>query len=126
MTTRDQICAVCDAYVAAVSAHDVDAIMAVFAPGAAQEEPVGSAPNVGHEAIRAFFAATEDFPFTVRRIGPITVSGDVAAFQIGVDFPDGAVPSMTSTDVATFDGDGLIKRLVAIPDGQADPDFTPA
>lgn len=122
MATREQICAVCDEYVAAVAAHDTDRTVRLFAPDASQEEPVGNTPNVGHENIRKFFAQSEGFPFQVRRLGPITVSGNVAAFQIRVDFPGGDPRPMTSTDVVTFDDDGRIRSLVAIPDAAADPD----
>lgn len=122
MTTREQICARCDEYVAAVTAHDTDRLVRLFAPDASQTEPVGTPPNVGHDAIRKFFAQSEGFPFEVRRIGPITVSGDTAAFQIRVDFPGGTPDPMSSTDVVTFDDEGRIASLVAIPDGEAHPD----
>jgi steroid delta-isomerase len=126
MPTREEICARCDAYVAGVAAHDTDAIVALFAADATQEEPVGSVPQVGHEQIRAFFAASEEVSFTVRRIGPVTVSGRVAAFQIRVDFEGGAIAPFTSTDVVTFGDDGLISSIVAIPDLDAHPDRPPS
>jgi steroid delta-isomerase len=122
MISREDICATCTDYVAAVAAHDTDAVMRLFTSGATQEEPVGSTPRVGHAEIRAFFKSSESFPFTVRRIGPITVSGNVAAFQIRVDFPSGDAASMTSTDIVSFDDDGRIRSIVAIPDPDADPD----
>jgi steroid delta-isomerase len=124
MPSREQICDQCDAYVAAVAARDAGAIVKVFAPDATQEEPVGAKPNVGHDEIRTFFEASQAVPFTVSRIGPITVSGDVAAFQIRVDFDGEVMPPMSSTDIVTFDDQGLIKSLVAIPDLAAHPDLT--
>lgn len=124
MTSREEICAQCDAYVAAVAAHDTEAIVKVFAPDATQEEPVGSAPRIGHDGIRSFFTESEGFPFTVSRLGPITVSGQVAAFQIRVDFEGQAMPPMSSTDVVTFNEDGLIQSIVAIPDLAAHPDHS--
>ena len=126
MPTREEICARCDAYVAGVAAHDTEAIVALFAPDASQEEPVGSAPRVGRDEIRAFFAASEGVSFTVRRIGPVTVSGNVAAFQIGIDFEAGAIAPMSSTDIVTFGEDGLISSIVAIPDLDAHPDRSPS
>lgn len=106
----------------AVSARDTDAVLRLFATDATQEEPIGSTPRKGHDQIREFFAGSAAFPFTVRRIGPITVSGASAAFQIRVDFEDPAIPPMTSTDVVTFGEDGLIRSIVALPDGAAHPD----
>lgn len=122
MPSRQLICAQCDAYVEAVSARDTDAILRLFAADATQEEPIGTAPRKGHDRIREFFAGSAAFPFTVSRIGPITVSGTSAAFQIRVDFEDPAIPPMTSTDVVTFGEDGLIRSIVALPDGAAHPD----
>lgn len=122
MPSRDHMCAQCDAYVAAITAHDLDALMKLFAVDASQEEPIGSKPNVGLEEIRNFFDGSQAFPFTISRIGPVTVSGAVAAFQIRVDFEGAVMPPMSSTDVVTFDEDGLIKSIIAIPDLAADPD----
>ncbi|SEB55175.1 nuclear transport factor 2 family protein [Terriglobus roseus] len=42
-------------YFAAIRAMDVERCVAVFAPEAEQHDPVGTPPNVGHDAIRAFF-----------------------------------------------------------------------
>ena len=42
-------------YFAAIRAMDVERCVAVFAPDAVQHDPVGTPPNVGHAAIRAFF-----------------------------------------------------------------------
>jgi hypothetical protein len=77
---------------------------------------------VGPDQIRALFASSEHFPFTVRRIGPITVNGQHAAFQIRVDLPLPDTPPMTSTDLLTFDDTGRIRSIVAIPDRDAHPD----
>jgi steroid delta-isomerase len=42
-------------YFTAIRAMDVERCVAVFAPDAEQYDPVGTPPNIGHEAIRAFF-----------------------------------------------------------------------
>jgi steroid delta-isomerase len=126
MPSREEICARCDAYVAGVAAHNTEAIVALFAPDATQEEPVGSPPRVGRDEIRAFFAASEGVSFTVRRIGPITVSGSAAAFQIRIDFEGGTIAPMSSTDIVTFGDNGLISSIVAIPDLEAHPDHSPS
>ncbi len=42
-------------YFAAIRAMDVERCVAVFAPDAEQQDPVGTPPNIGHAAIRAFF-----------------------------------------------------------------------
>jgi steroid delta-isomerase len=42
-------------YFAAIRAMDVERCVAVFAADAEQHDPVGTPPNIGHDAIRAFF-----------------------------------------------------------------------
>jgi steroid delta-isomerase len=42
-------------YFAAIRAMDVERCVAVFAPNAEQQDPVGTPANIGHEAIRGFF-----------------------------------------------------------------------
>ncbi len=44
-------------YFAAIRANDVERCVAVFAENAEQHDPVGAPPNIGHDAIRAFFTA---------------------------------------------------------------------
>jgi steroid Delta-isomerase len=124
MATRQQIVETCDRYVAAVSKHDPDLIMEVFSENPYQEEPVGSAPNVGRAAVRQFFENHRG-GFSIRRIGPITVVGHHAVMQIRVDVErDGTRRSLTSSDVMTFAEDGSIMSIIAYPDREADPDAT--
>ena len=42
-------------YFSAIRAMDVERCVAVFALDGEQHDPVGTPPNIGHEAIRAFF-----------------------------------------------------------------------
>lgn len=51
-TTTEQTVA---EYFAAIRAMDVERCVAVFAANAEQHDPVGAPPNIGHNAIRAFF-----------------------------------------------------------------------
>jgi steroid delta-isomerase len=125
MPTRDEIVRVCDQYCAAVTARDADAIVALFAEGAKQFEPIGAEPNVGHEAIRAFFTRNPQVGLDVSRLGPVNVAGRHAAMQIRVEvLRDGVTHLMSSTDVIEFDDDGKIVSMIAIPDRDAHPDDT--
>lgn len=123
---REQIRQLCDDYMAAVSAHDLDALQAMFAPQAEQQEPVGSPPNRGWEAIRRFFAASSGVGVTMSRMGPVLVVGDRALFMalVRVETPDG-IREMTTADVLTIDDDGRIAELLAFPDRAADPREAP-
>lgn len=124
--TREQISRLCDAYMAALSAGDLDALEGMFAPGAEQQEPVGTAPNKGWEAIRGFFAGHSGVPVTMTRMGPVLVVGNHALFMahVRVEAPDG-IREMTTGDVLTVDGDCRITELLAFPDRVADPREAP-
>ncbi|KRF10474.1 nuclear transport factor 2 family protein [Nocardioides sp. Soil796] len=126
MPTREEICRLCDGYIAALNRRDPESVIAFFAEDAVQEEPVGSAPNVGREAILAFFEGHRDAPITVTRFGPVNVVGNRAVFQahVAIDTPDGSV-AITTTDVIAVDDDCLISELLAFPDREGDPDDAP-
>lgn len=120
--TREQVCRLCDDYMAAVSAHDLDALMAMFTPEAEQQEPVGATPNRGREAIRAFFAASSGVSVTMTRMGPVAVVDNRALFMahVRVEAADG-IREMTTADVLTVNADCQITELLAFPDRAADP-----
>jgi len=120
---RDDLVQRCDAYLTAVETKNTDALIALFAADARQYEPIGSEPNVGHDAIRAFFTRNPTVQLKLDRMGPVTVAGRYAAMQVRVEVDrDGARARLTTTDVIEFDEDGLIVSLYAIPDRDADPD----
>ena len=60
--TAEQINATIDRYVAAFSAGDKDGYLAVFAPGATVEDPVGSEVCTGAEAIAGFWDGVGAWP----------------------------------------------------------------
>jgi len=120
---RDDLVQRCDAYLTAVETKNTDALVALFAADARQYEPIGSEPNVGHDAIRAFFTRNPSVQLKLNRMGPVTVAGRYAAMQVRVEVDrDGARARLTTTDVIEFDEDGRIVSLYAIPDRDADPD----
>ena len=120
---RDRIVEICDNYCAAMSVGDPDATTALFAPDASHEEPVGTPVRHGHEEIRGFFAQHKDIGFKLTRLGPATVVGNRAAFQVRVEVPtpEGS-RFLAATDLITVSDDGLIAGIVVYPDAQADPD----
>jgi len=78
---------------------------------------------VGLEAVAAHYRASFGGPFSARRLGPVTVVDNRAAFQFRIDVPTGtSTLKLTNTDVMTFDEDGRIKTMIAYPDLKADPD----
>jgi steroid Delta-isomerase len=49
-----------EAYFAAISSLDADALVAVFAPDGAMQDPVGSRPIEGEEGLRRFMTSITD------------------------------------------------------------------
>ena len=122
MATRDEIVATCDQYLALLSKGDADGIVALYAPDAVVEDPIGSPPKNGTEEIRAFYAAVSGTTLTATRIGPVTVVGNEAAFLFRIDVPLGEETlSMASTDLMSFNDEGKVVKMTAYADGEARP-----
>jgi steroid Delta-isomerase len=122
MPTREQICALADAYAAAVSAKDPERVVALYSDNPTIEDPIGN-PQAGRDAIRKFYEQSAGVDLSITRCSPVTVVGDHAAFQIRVvvRLPQGDMV-FTSTDVITVDDQCRIQHLTAYPDREADPD----
>jgi steroid delta-isomerase len=117
MPSRDEICAAVDSYVRLLGSHQIDALMDLFHQGAVQHEPVGARTNRGFDEIRAFFAESEDTPFTVSRLSPVTVVGCFAAMQLRVQRE--GLADFASTDLFEFDENCKILSITAVPDIKA-------
>lgn len=117
MVTRDDIVAAVNRYVELLAAHKTDALAELFAEDAVQHEPMGVRTNRGREEIRAFFAESEDAPFTVTLLSPITVVGKHAAMQIQIHHDH--IENFASSDVFEFDDDLKIVSISAFPDLKA-------
>jgi steroid delta-isomerase len=78
VTSRERIRAVVDRHVATVGTADADALAALYAPDAAFEDPGGSAPYVGREAIRAQFASVLTSPRRTELLRVAIVGNEVA------------------------------------------------
>ncbi|KJF20636.1 isomerase [Rhodococcus sp. ACPA4] len=117
MPSRDEICAVVDSYVKLLGSHQIDELMELFHQGAVQHEPVGVRTNRGFDEIRAFFAESEDTPFTVSLLTPVTVVGKFAAMQMRVERE--GLEDFASTDLFEFDDNCKILSITAVPDIKA-------
>jgi steroid delta-isomerase len=115
MPTREHIESAVERYVGAVGRQDLDATLALFADDARQEDPVGTPPNVGRDAIRAFFEKAYGAPFSTELTGPVLVTGDHAAFHFTIRVPLGEdTMTVRVIDQVRFDDDGLIAELRAV------------
>ena len=101
------------AYVDRINAGDLEGVLALFAPGAVIEDPVGSPPKTGEDLPR-WFADTMAFDTRITPVAPIRGSHGNAAlvvFDVAFTPPGGKRMRIRSADVCTFDAAGLITTL---------------
>lgn len=111
--TPEAIRATVEAYVRAVATGTVDEILALFAPGATVEDPVGTPVRTTEAELREFYGVVapleqEGEVLTVR------VAGDSAAFHFRlVTIMDGQRFELSPIDVMTFDAEAKITSMRA-------------
>ena len=113
--TQEAMKATLQAYVERTNAGDAHGLVALFAPDAVIEDPVGSSPKSGAD-IAAWFAASVAFDARITPIGPPRGShADEAALPFYVEFtpPDSPRLRIHSLDVCRFNAKGLITSLRA-------------
>ena len=102
------------AYVAALNAGDLDGIVALYADDASVEDPVGSTPLVGTEAIRAFYARSTAIALQVTLDGEVRVAGNECAFPFSVScVHEGRRTTIRPSDTFRFDAAGRILQMRA-------------
>lgn len=89
-------------------------VTALYAADATVEDPVGSTPIQGHDAIRAFYGSFEAMAKTTELVTVRACGGQAAFhFRIVVELGGGATSTMEPLEVMTFDDDGLITSMRA-------------
>lgn len=102
-----------DAYIAAVTTGTVDEIMALYAPGATVEDPVGSGVRETEESIREFYGNVAPMDQT-GEVYFARIAGDSAAFHFRITTRAGDQEfEITPIDVMTFDDDAKITSMRA-------------
>ncbi|HWT97924.1 MAG TPA: steroid Delta-isomerase [Terriglobales bacterium] len=102
------------AYVRALNASDLDAIVALYAEDATVEDPVGTEPRRGRAAIRAFYAGSVQLALQVELEGPVRAVADSAAFPFRVSFTmNGQRTTIHPIDVFRFDEAGRVTEMRA-------------
>ena len=101
-----------DAYLSAVSRGDVDAVMALYGDTPSVEDPVGSQPVVGREAIRAFYERAFAVPMTATPSGPAGIAAAAVAFPFPLDVAGGQM-TIDIIDVFHVDDGGRIQSMRA-------------
>ncbi len=101
-------------YVDAVSSDDVENIIALFAEDAIVEDPIGSEPSIGHDALRTFYQVAIDSVEKMVLEGNPRVRDNhgacaMRAYPKGMDLK----LCMETLDVMEFNDAGKITRMTA-------------
>jgi steroid delta-isomerase len=114
MPTPEQMTAAVHGYVEAFDKGDPEAVVALFASDAIVEDPIGTPPKVGHDAIREFYAASMQTGAKLRLEGPIRVATEYAAFAFRVELTmEGKSLTVDVIDTFKFNADGKVTEMRA-------------
>jgi steroid delta-isomerase len=98
-------------YLKLIGTGTADDIVALFADDATVEDPVGSDPYFGLQAIRGFFSTLESLQRETELVS-LRVCGHEAAFQFVITFKAGDNRMRLSPiDTMAFDNDGKITSV---------------
>lgn len=115
--SADRIRFVFEQYGACMSKGDAEGILALFAPDAYIEDPVGGPRQIGHAALRKFYQGGFDAmggPLEMKLEGAVRVSGANGAAAYIVKTLNHTEPFRVETlDVMTFNDQGLITSMLA-------------
>lgn len=109
MQKADMI-AVVHRYVEAFAEADITIIRDLFAVDAVLEDPVGSEPHIGIDAIETFYETGLSSGAKLRLTGDVRCSGNCVAFPFDVILPG---MTISPIDVFTFNEDGKIVDMKA-------------
>ena len=115
----DEIRATVDQYVERFNAGDFDGVAALFTDDATQEDPVGTPPNVGREAIRQFFANLEGVGKPQLNVlhDPIVIGNEaMLTFSVLTEIGDQKITMPFVVDHMTLADDGRIANIRAFFD----------
>ena len=114
MATPEQMTAAVHGYVAAFDKGDPEAVVALFAPDATVEDPVGTEAKVGHSAIREFYTASMATGAKLQLEGPIRLATDYAAFAFRVELTmEGKLLTVDVIDTFKFNAEGKVTEMRA-------------
>ena len=115
MNTAEHMTEVVQRYVAALNASDLESIVAIYADDATVEDPVGSEPQRGIAAIRAFYANSLKLPLQVALHGEVRATVNEAAFAFTVSFEyQGRKTTVAPIDFFRFNEAGKVVSMRAL------------
>ena len=114
MATPEQMTAAVHGYVDAFDKGDPEAVVALFTSYAIVEDPIGTPPKVGHDAIREFYTASMQTGAKLRLEGPIRLATEYAAFAFRVELTmEGKSLTVDVIDTFKFNADGKVTEMRA-------------
>lgn len=120
MADRATIVALVDDLLAKMSAADVDGLAGLYAEDGTVEDPAGTPPHVGREAVREFYSKVAPLQPKATRLGPVTITGNHVAWQFKLELQLGDNPlTVIATEWLELGDDLKIKHMRAIPDLEA-------
>jgi len=99
-----------EAYVAAYNRSDMDFMLGLYAPDATMEDPYGSPPARGHEAIAGLYQMGFDLGLTLELEGSVRLAGNAAVFPLRVSAAKG---TLYVIDLMEFSDAGKVQRMRA-------------
>ncbi|MFT4520744.1 MAG: steroid delta-isomerase [Halioglobus sp.] len=100
------------AYVDAITGDDVEKVLELFAHNAVVEDPIGTDPHVGTQALRVFYQMAVDNVELMTLEGHVRVRDQWGAVGMTAK-PKGMKMVMETLDVMEFNQDGLIINMKA-------------
>ena len=103
---------VVERYMDAFNEKDISIIRDMYADDAVVEDPVGTEPHVGIDAIRKFYEVAVAMTVEAELTGPVRVAGQECAFPFQVKVPDAGI-RYEIIDVFRFDDAGKVCSMRA-------------
>lgn len=114
MPTSDEMRSVVDKYIDLVANGTAEQITELYAEGATVEDPVGTDPHVGLEAVLSFYKVIEPFKRTTE-LKSFKAAGNIAVFEFHiVTHFDAMTIELSPVDIMEFDESGKIARMRAL------------
>lgn len=110
MTDSAHMKKVVESYIAAISSEDFDTIRSIYADNGTVEDPVGSPPHEGIDAIMNFYGGIKGLGVKLTLTGAPRCAGNSVAFPFKANI---GPTTMEVIDVFEFDGDGKVVSMKA-------------
>ncbi|WP_068276060.1 nuclear transport factor 2 family protein [Aldersonia kunmingensis] len=114
MPSADQIRTAVELYVKFVGAGATEDIVNLYAEDATVEDPIGTEPRHGHQAIREFYQILEPLEKETELL-TTRIGGNVAAFWFRLSTKAGEqTMNLAPIDIMEFNEDGKITSMKAV------------